>query len=351
MTFNSLNTLLWPIIWTLFNTVVLGVGLNLLKKRKYKKYVIYLVISVSGLTLAYSLINIGMILEGKNKDEIAVIYYNHGRDNYLRGEYLRAANDFTLSIENGFDDNGDAYFARALSYKKLSYFELSLSDFKEARERNGHFSQSELFYFTGVCNNALERYQDAVDDYSKAISLNYEPLEDVYVNRAHTYYALSNYDGAINDATEAINLNNKYYYAYYVRGNAHVGMENYYDAITDYNTAIKSGRSSSSIDNNTYAELFFRRGVAYFNIGPDYNSYKYAEQDFTQYLDMIYSETPPLNKETYISDTYYARGMAYLYFGINDKAIEDLDKYLRISNPEDMKRAYAGEIIKKLNAQ
>jgi tetratricopeptide (TPR) repeat protein len=84
---------------------------------------------------------------------------------------------------------------------------------KLVRGRAGVFGIERVYYNRGTELGKLERYDEAVADFSKAIAIH--PFDYVYGNRATAYYFMGNYQQALRDYDSAIALDpdnaNSYY--------------------------------------------------------------------------------------------------------------------------------------------
>lgn len=84
---------------------------------------------------------------------------------------------------------------------------------KLVRGRTGVFGIERVYYNRGTELGKLERYDEAVADFSKAIAIH--PFDFVYGNRATAYYFMGNYQQALRDYDSAIALDpgnaNSYY--------------------------------------------------------------------------------------------------------------------------------------------
>ncbi len=98
------------------------------------------------------------------------------------------------------------------------------------------------------------RYKEAIDAYSKAISLNPEYAE-IYYNRGMAYVDLMQYDKAIKDLNKATALDPELAIAYIERGIAYSILKQYDRAFKDYNKAI--------LLDPELAEAYNTRGFAY----------------------------------------------------------------------------------------
>ena len=90
----------------------------------------------------------------------------------------------------------------------------------------------------------LEKYDEAIADFSKAIELNPDFM-GTYYNRGSVYIKLGKYAEACADFTKFIEINPDYADAYCERGNCHYELKNYKDALTDYLQALETGKAPS----------------------------------------------------------------------------------------------------------
>ena len=102
-----------------------------------------------------------------------------------------------------------------------------LNDFKNC-------SDSEIYYIRGLANQELKLYENAIEDYDKAIKLNSND-EKMYYLRALSKLQLGLFEESIRDYNKFIEFNPNYVWAYNDRGNAKYNLGLYYDAIEDYN--------------------------------------------------------------------------------------------------------------------
>lgn len=83
-----------------------------------------------------------------------------------------------------------------------------------------------------------EKFQQAVDLYSKALELN--PNKSVYyANRSISNLRLENFGYALTDASKAIECDKNYLKAYYRRAAAHMALGKYKVALKDYERVYK----------------------------------------------------------------------------------------------------------------
>ncbi|KAG2393713.1 hypothetical protein C9374_007244 [Naegleria lovaniensis] len=95
------------------------------------------------------------------------------------------------------------------------------------------------------------KYQEAYDEYTKAIEIdpkNANLNAVLYCNRAAAATKLGKHEVAVKDATKAIELNDSYLKAYMRRGSSYIELEQYEDAMRDYNRAHELDKDNEEIE-------------------------------------------------------------------------------------------------------
>jgi tetratricopeptide (TPR) repeat protein len=91
----------------------------------------------------------------------------------------------------------------------------------------------------GIIHMALESYDAAIADYSKALALKPE-FGEIHVNVGNVYFLGKVFDKAIEEYTRAIDLEStKIHIAYINRGMAYESLGDFNNAETDYRAAIE----------------------------------------------------------------------------------------------------------------
>lgn len=139
-----------------------------------------------------------------------------------------------------------------------------------------------------LCNDILSKYD----------------IDIVYNHRGYIYNNKGEYDQAIDDFNRALSLNSELVEAYYNRGSAYFNKKDYDRAISDYTRAISLLPE--------YVMSINARGMAYLNIG----EYNRAIADFTD----------ALNIDPSCYEAYNNRAFAYYMNKEYDKALEDTKK-------------------------
>ncbi len=142
-------------------------------------------------------------------------YYISGTLKAKRGNYLDAISDYDKAIK--LDPYyAEAYNARALTKDKINDFDGAAADYEKAIQ---------------VRNIKGNKTQAADDVDIKNVTF--------HMQQGKIKIDLYDYDGADKDFTKAINIIPSYGPAYIARGDARLKLEKYYDALSDYNKAMK----------------------------------------------------------------------------------------------------------------
>ena len=190
------------------------------------------------------------------------------------------------------------YFQFGIDSYQKGHYDDAVEDYNKAIQLNPEHANT--YYNRGIAKARSNDYVAAMEDFSEAIKLNPEHA-NAYNNRGNAKANLDDYATAIADFDEAIKLNPKDATAYNNRGNAKVRLGDYNAAIADYDQAIKL--------NLEYADAYYNRGVAKGNLG----DHAAAVADYDQAIK--------LNLE--YAHVYYNRGVAKFFLGDKTGALED----------------------------
>ena len=91
------------------------------------------------------------------------------------------------------------------------------------------------YFFRGVAYHALENYDEAILDYTKALQFN-EKMTDAYYNRARIILTRKDIENpdikqAVKDLEKALELDEKFIDAMYALAAAHKKLGNYHEAL------------------------------------------------------------------------------------------------------------------------
>jgi tetratricopeptide (TPR) repeat protein len=192
---------------------------------------------------------------------LSVTYY------YCQGE------NFEKTLENGKTQLKAGKFDEAMvSFTKA--IETSTSD-----DKNLHIA----YTFRGNTRLKLKNFKGAIEDCSKALSLNNKYVE-AFIYRGEAYCQAKDWQPAIDDLTKAIALGTTNPMAYYYRGFAQYYKGDYALAIPDFSEALK-------FNPNMAGEILNARGKAYDKIGNTDNACDDFKQScksgFTQSCNLV----------------------------------------------------------------
>ena len=165
--------------------------------------------------------------------------YNEGINYAVKGEFKKAEKEFEKAL------TVDSLYTPAQLGLKTTNDILSNKINKETGTR----------IFKGVQYDVQGKYEQAINEFTKAIELN-PGYADIYNKRGLSYYNQEKYDQAIRDYNKAIELNPKYAEAFNNRGIVFYQQEQYDLAVSNYTKALE-------IDPK-YAKAYHNRGLVYF---------------------------------------------------------------------------------------
>ncbi|GAA4836642.1 tetratricopeptide repeat protein [Algivirga pacifica] len=104
----------------------------------------------------------------------------------------------------------------------------------------------DLYFYSGDLLQKMERYEEAILEYNKAIALAAdEPNPQLhylfFFNRGNAYFKSKNFKAAIQDYNQTISISPEYYGAYANRGYANYHIKNYKSACNDWEIAASLG--------------------------------------------------------------------------------------------------------------
>ena len=202
------------------------------------------------------------------------------------------------------------YLKGVINFEK-SYYDEAIHHFSKAIEINSE--NSDVYNDRGSTYRLLEKYEDALNDYDKAIVLNKKAI--YYNNRGSLKVKMEKFDEAIDDYTSAIVLDSNYYLAINNRGMAKLGIKDYTGAIHDFNLCLEK--------NKDYYASISNRGIAYYKI----KKYKEAIEDFDYILTINPSD----------ASTYLHRGNTKEMIRDNEGACQDWQKAAELGIEEAKK--------------
>jgi tetratricopeptide (TPR) repeat protein len=180
---------------------------------------------------------------------------------------------------------------------------------------------SQLFFEIGNLFNSLEKYEESIADYDKAIELN-PNFAQVWGMRGTAKAILQRHEEAITDFDKAIELDPNLLQAWGARGTTKEGLQRYEEAITDYDKAIE-------LDPN-FAETWEMRGGVKLYL----QKYEEAIPDFDKAIEL----NPNLAK------AWLNRGAAKGTLQRYEEAIADFDKAIELNSNHTQAWGARGDI-------
>lgn len=140
----------------------------------------------------------------------------------------------------------------------FKHIKWNIGDYKMSEKINNdeikrNPNSPECYFNRAVTKVRYEFWSEALNDYNKAIELNYR-YETAYLKRGELYLELKEFDKALYDFNYLIQLNPNLVEAYNKRGNVKIELQDIKGAIDDYNTAI--------LKDNNNAQAYFLRGLS-----------------------------------------------------------------------------------------
>lgn len=180
--------------------------------------------------------------------------------------------------------------------------------------------KTSMDYFTrALANMVLEKPDDAVADYSKAIELNPRNVRAI-AKRGLIYNNKKQLDLAKADFNKAIELNPRFLVPFYYRGNIYLNQQKGELAIADYTKVVEADPA--------YADAWFNRAVAYKQLG----KYEQALADYNKYIQLYPKDF----------DAYNNRGHVYFVQEKYDDAIVEYTKAIELAPKVSISYVFRG---------
>lgn len=177
-----------------------------------------------------SAIHFGKIVQGSQD----AYYLNRGRTHGVMGDYEKAIDDFTKSIEFKADI-AEVYAERGNAYNLLEKYDKALNDFTQALILESRLTAA--YIGCGMVYYNMGKYEESVDSFTKAEKI--YPSVYIYVGRGMALTYLAKYEAAIQDFNQALKLKPMDEKIHKMRGIAYLNLGKYREAINDFDESIK----------------------------------------------------------------------------------------------------------------
>ena len=192
----------------------------------------------------------------------------------------------------------EAWNHLGIAYKEKKNYPASVRAFEKARAYK-NFTDAEFYISAGLAYGEMKMYDQAIADFSKAISIDPENAE-AYNNKGLYLFEKGVADSSVFYFDKAIALKPGFYQAYYNKGNTLAAAGRYTEAIQLYNESLK--HKPDYVD-------------AWLNIGNSYAAMKDYANAMTYY--QLVEKAEPGNKKVLINI-----GITYKFMGDEAKAAE-----------------------------
>ena len=247
-----------------------------------------------------------------------VAHFERGNCYYRLGRYAEAERDYSEAIT--LVPSAFAYMQRGICRVAIENFDGAINDLSRAEsllpgERWDVFPQPDsafrddltlIAYWRGRANQRLNGHKEAIEDFTAALNLN--PTADGFRGRAQSWRAIGDYAGAVRDLDQAIRLDSTPD-DYTQRGWVHFILGNDGSALSDFDTAIARG------DESTF--VYFGRGRVQGNMGN-------VAEALENYDTVIQLDPDHFG-------AYRHRGRLRFDFGEYETALADFDEDVRIN--------------------
>lgn len=205
--------------------------------------------------------------------------------------------------------------------------------------------KSKIYSILGLTKDYLGRYQEAINDYDRAIEIDQND-PGLYYNRGNSYKKLGHDKKAIENYNNSIRINPKYAEAFNNRGNSYMSLGNNDDALNDFNEAIRlNPKSANAYHNRGKLKLFlrlFEEAITDYDetirLNPKdketYNNRGNAKKNIGRNEEAIIDYNEALKLDSNFADAYYNRGIANANLNNHEEAIKDYNIAIRL-NPKD----------------
>jgi WD40 repeat protein len=228
-------------------------------------------------------------------------------------------NNYNIDINQG--SKAFEWYKRGQEELEKENYKYAVTFFSNALGQDNNFSEAYAQRGFAYFNLGKENFEDALDDFNKAISGSQPQFKDhiknpkTYVDplilRGYFYLKIGNYKAALSDFSEAIKSNPQVYQSYLNRAVVYLLLNlDYLNAIKDLDMAIKKDPTSQ--------DAFIMRG----SIKAELGEYEDAILDFKQVICWNQKE----KSSFYLAEPYYKQGLAEINLGRYQEAIDSFDK-------------------------
>ncbi len=281
-------------------------------------------------------------------------YLADGDSSYEQQDYDNALNSYSQALKLD-TNNVAAYVKRGDTYESKKDYDHAIVDYSHALNLDPN--NVGAYSSRGNAFNDKQDYDHAMADLNQALKLDPNNVS-AYINRGNAFNDKQDHDRAMADFDQALKLDPKQALAYYDRGITYEAKKSHESAMADFDQTLK-------IDPN-YTNAYIWRGLLFYN-REDYDraivNYNQAlrldPKNAIAYLDRGEAHLNQGDNAAAILDfdqalevdpnvaveAYYFRGLAHKNKGHKNEALEDLKKFVNLTNDAELKQQAQKEIL------
>ena len=187
-------------------------------------------------------------------------YYEEGLLFYDHMEYDRSVESFNKVLELApyGKDNNIVFYNRGMANLKNRQYDKSIYDFTKALELTSAGDKElrfDILSFRGEAYQRSNEFDHAIKDYSDAIALlpDHKTIKYIYCSRGWSWYIKKDYTSAVDDFSKAITIDHEFDPAYYGRAKVWFIKQDFQRALADTKEALKFNPT-----NGEYEDLLFK---------------------------------------------------------------------------------------------
>ncbi|MDR0910034.1 MAG: tetratricopeptide repeat protein [Spirochaetaceae bacterium] len=160
-----------------------------------------------------------------------------------------------IELHKDSENNWQWYNNRAAMYNQLGEYDKAIVDADTALQINSEDPYP--YYQRGKARSSKEFFDDALQDFNRAIALKPEGDELWYEGRAYVYWKQERFSEAIQDCSTAIRLSNQTAdFSLYMRAEMYFSRKQYAAALADYTKVIQMEKGRTPVDKDFLADMY-----------------------------------------------------------------------------------------------
>lgn len=248
------------------------------------------------------------------------------------------------------EKNPEFFMMRSVCYSNLKDYSAALDDLDSAIKLNPKTDLDKIYHNKGLNLLRLNRAEDAVSCFDRALSYNSENVYSYYY-RGLSHYKNDEPEKAVSDFTKTLTYNDKYSDAYFYRGMNHEKLSNYKAALNDFDKAVEldpGNRRAIEKRANLYVETGQHRKALddldrLLLKDPSLPPLQVLEKK--KLIEKALEEPFDEDRKLDFGTVYFMSGLAKISAGQYEGALEDYDKAIEI-NPNSSNAYYYRSLVK-----